>query len=250
MHEALMDCPGVIRFEGSFKTSPTHYALVLPLYECSLEAWLRLRWQRSLSSLIDRADRPKMLHWAAQRAKVAQGLLTALVAMHRLQVHHRDIKPANILLSIPNGLHNEQADIKRAVVTDLGFTCVAGTDTDVWPGTTRYMAPELFRKQQYGLAVDIWAAGGTLLELWSGEPLWGWVEDNEIEEMVTQNPGVLWEGVRGRWGGADKLLAKLPSLHSALRQCWAEKPENRPRAHLLERECLAAHAKVTKRGWR
>merc|ERR1712159_977802 len=77
-----------------------------------------------------------MLHWAAQRAKVAQGLLTALVAMHRLQVHHRDIKPANILLSIPNGLQNEQADIQRAVVTDLGFTCVAGTDTDVWPGSS------------------------------------------------------------------------------------------------------------------
>jgi len=40
LHECLSGCPGLIRFHGSYKTSISHYALVLDMYDRSLEAWL------------------------------------------------------------------------------------------------------------------------------------------------------------------------------------------------------------------
>lgn len=71
--------------------------------------------------------------------------------MHSMGVIHRDLKLGNILLDENNevkigdfGLAIESTD-----ANELGHLC----------GTTNYLAPEIFRREKFSFASDIWAAG-------------------------------------------------------------------------------------------
>ena len=80
-----------------------------------------------------------------------------------LQIVHRDLKPENILL-LPDG------EIK---LLDLGLAYLPGVDEpddDRLGGTTRYMAPELFRKKPADQRSEVFSLGVTVYRLFSGGP--------------------------------------------------------------------------------
>jgi serine/threonine protein phosphatase PrpC len=77
------------------------------------------------------------------------------------QVIHRDLKPENVLL-LPDG------EIK---LLDLGLAYLPGVDEpddDRLGGTTRYMAPELFRKMPADQRTEVFSLGVTVYRLFSG----------------------------------------------------------------------------------
>jgi serine/threonine protein phosphatase PrpC len=77
------------------------------------------------------------------------------------QVIHRDLKPENVLL-LPDG------EIK---LLDLGLAYLPGVDEpddDRLGGTTRYMAPELFRKAPADQCSEVFSLGVTVYRLFSG----------------------------------------------------------------------------------
>jgi serine/threonine protein kinase len=79
------------------------------------------------------------------------------------QVVHRDLKPENVLL-LPDG------EIK---LLDLGLAYLPGVDEpddDRLGGTTRYMAPELFRKAPVDQCSEVFSLGVTAYRLFSGGP--------------------------------------------------------------------------------
>ncbi|MGW5863907.1 protein kinase domain-containing protein [Streptomyces sp. NPDC055239] len=86
--------------------------------------------------------------------RLAIGVATALVAIHRAKVVHRDLKPENILLG-PDGPR----------VIDFGIARVMeGTATAGLPmGTLRYMPPERYRGQNGDGKVDVWGWGAVVL---------------------------------------------------------------------------------------
>ncbi|MEU3912023.1 protein kinase [Streptomyces sp. NPDC029721] len=86
--------------------------------------------------------------------RLAIGVATALVAVHRAGVVHRDLKPENILLG-PDGPR----------VIDFGIArIVEGTSTTGMPmGTLRYMPPERYSGQSGDSAVDVWGWGAVVL---------------------------------------------------------------------------------------
>jgi serine/threonine protein kinase len=89
--------------------------------------------------------------------------LCAAVQDLALQIVHRDLKPENILL-LPGG------EIK---LLDLGLAYLPGVDEpgdDRLGGTTRYMAPELFRKQPADQRSEVFSLGVTVYRLFSGGP--------------------------------------------------------------------------------
>lgn len=71
--------------------------------------------------------------------------------MHEKNIIHRDLKADNIMSH--NGIYK---------IVDLGFAKLVPKDSETYNttlGTIITMAPEVMRKQKYGLKADIWSIG-------------------------------------------------------------------------------------------
>ncbi|XP_031797375.1 cyclin-dependent kinase-like 2 isoform X1 [Sarcophilus harrisii] len=94
---------------------------------------------------------------------------------HNHNIIHRDIKPENILIS------------KSGVVKlcDFGFARMLGAPGEVYTdyvATRWYRAPELLVGDiKYGKAVDIWAIGCLLIEMFTGQPIFP--GDSDIDQL-------------------------------------------------------------------
>ncbi|WP_051466613.1 WD40 repeat domain-containing serine/threonine-protein kinase [Actinomadura oligospora] len=86
--------------------------------------------------------------------RLAIGLATALVGVHRARVVHRDLKPENILLA-PDGPR----------LIDFGIARIEEqpTTTGLLKGTLRYMPPERYRGEHGDAKVDVWGWGAVVL---------------------------------------------------------------------------------------
>ena len=100
---------------------------------------------------------------ASQVRSHLRDMFKALAHLHELGMIHRDIKPSNILMDSPEG---------PACLADFGIswkendsTSEPADDKITDVGTTCYRAPEiLFGFREYGVALDLWAAGCVVAE--------------------------------------------------------------------------------------
>lgn len=102
-----------------------------------------------------------------RQKSILKDIFTALSHLHTLHIIHRDIKPSNILLASASG---------PAYLADFGIAWAPEEPasepadekiTDV--GTTCYRPPELlFGKSDYGVEIDLWAAGCVVAEVVRG----------------------------------------------------------------------------------
>lgn len=82
--------------------------------------------------------------------KLAKDICNALVVCNQNDVLHRDIKPQNIFMS-------ENGDYKLG---DFGISKISlKTSYGTHVGTPKYMAPEVYNNQPYGIAADIYSLG-------------------------------------------------------------------------------------------
>ena len=92
------------------------------------------------------------------------GLLSAVEALHAVEMIHRDIKPANVALRAGRW--------DQPVLLDLGLAKVLNQDSlTIYPqlvGTLPFMAPEQIRAEPARKASDLWAIGVLLHLLLSG----------------------------------------------------------------------------------
>ncbi|XP_016648134.1 PREDICTED: mitogen-activated protein kinase kinase kinase ANP1-like [Prunus mume] len=108
------------------------------------------------------------LNEAAIRSYTRQ-ILLGLHHLHSNQIAHCDIKGQNVLVT------NNGADVKLA---DLGCAKRVNFDHGLpIGGTPVYMAPEVARGEQQGLAADVWALGCTVIEMATGRATWPCVSD-------------------------------------------------------------------------
>ena len=93
---------------------------------------------------------------------IAIKLARAVAALHRVGIIHRDIKPDNVMLEAGGSLK----------LLDLGVVRLPGLEDfppENIPGTTAYMAPEMFAGEAGNVATDIYALGVTLVRAFTGE---------------------------------------------------------------------------------
>src|SRR5580692_10556858 len=97
---------------------------------------------------------------------IAIKLARAVAALHRAGIIHRDIKPDNVILERDGSLK----------LIDLGVVRVPGLEDfppqDI-PGTTAYMAPEMFEGEAGNEATDIYALGVTIFRAFTGQYPYG-----------------------------------------------------------------------------
>lgn len=166
-------------------------------------------------------------------------ILSGLSFLHARNTVHRDIKGANILVD-PNG------EIKLA---DFGMAKHITSCSSVlsFKGSPYWMAPEVVMNTSgYGLAVDIWSLGCTILEMATSKPPWS-----------------QYEGVAAIFKiGNSKEFPEIPEHLSTdaknfIRLCLQREPSTRPTAsQLLEHPFVknqstvkVAHVGVTKESY-
>ncbi|NBC10777.1 MAG: protein kinase [Planctomycetes bacterium] len=89
---------------------------------------------------------------------VITGTAKALSAIHGRKIVHRDLKPANILLG-------EDGSLK---VSDFGLAAIIGEKDRMTEGTSRYVAPELWRGESATPKADLYSLGMIAYEMLAG----------------------------------------------------------------------------------
>ena len=108
-------------------------------------------------------------------ARFSVDVLSALNYLHSLSIVHRDIKASNLLVMADGALK----------ISDFGASCRFNETTSEQldtQGTYNWMAPEVISFTEhtpYGLPVDIWSFGCTLIEMASGGVA-PWTEINKF----------------------------------------------------------------------
>ena len=138
-------------------------------------------------------------------------------------VIHRDLKPANLLLTLDGRLKIADFGLSRTMVNSgskrvgdqlLSQTYLMTGET----GSYRYMAPEVFRHERYGTAVDIFAFGMIAFQILQNcTPYEGYdpVEAARACALEDHRP---------------QFISPLNSeLKSIIQQCWHHDPAQRPK---------------------
>ena len=119
----------------------------------------------SCANLIGKMNERQVWHFIRD---VSKGLMF-LHSLHP-QIIHQDIKPGNILID----------DDNKFIISDFGIsqkmehTLRKSTGVSFSSGTMAYMGPERFSEKANVVATsDIWSLGMSVIELITGEVLWG-----------------------------------------------------------------------------
>jgi len=212
MHEVVCQHPNIVGYFGAYQEDEDHFALVLEAYDMSLERWLQ-----SASFPTSRGgDTEIFASQCVATADILEGL-GFLHALGKTGVIHRDIKPANVLLRCQSSAEGSSlGPILKACITDFGFTCLPGSDHES-PGTPMYMSPELLKKAPYGQAVDMWALGLTLIELWTGILPAMAEEECKLRLGSEYHPP---NQLGPYWEGRHQLLDHCPYIQFHIRRCF------------------------------
>ncbi|CAA7017487.1 unnamed protein product [Microthlaspi erraticum] len=106
----------------------------------------------------------------------ARDVLSGLTYIHDCYIVHCDIKPENLLLCPadrrfrPNGYLTKIGDFGLALQKG---SIEYGDGYGLKRGTKRYMAPELIIHGIVEFGADVWALGCTVLEMLTGDMVWG-----------------------------------------------------------------------------
>jgi serine/threonine protein kinase len=109
--------------------------------------------------------------------KVLSSLFQAIDTMHKNNLAHRDLKPCNIL--IDDSLEVKVADYGSSEEIQGFISSDHFNFQTIW-----YRAPEVFLKNPYSKAIDIWSLGCIAAELYQGSPLFTKYSEKEMLEVI------------------------------------------------------------------
>ena len=151
-----------------------------------------------------------------QIAAVCNEILQGLKYLHENNILHRDIKSDNVLLGIDGSVK----------LIDFGFSARVKETRRTMVGTPYWMAPEVINMQNYGMKMDIWAFGITVLEMRDGEPPYF-----DKEPMVAM--GLIARHGNPKITNWDNYSSEFPDF---VEKCLQTRPE-----HRLSAEELLSH---------
>lgn len=158
--------------------------------------------------------------------------------LHGKNILHRDIKPENILLD----------QDMNPVFCDFGWSIQLdyNESRDTFCGTLEYIAPEIFKGDQYNKPADIWSLGILIYEMMHGYSPFKGKNYRDVSVKVMKGAVVIDESLSSR-------------LHRLIKAILKPMPEDRPSIDYIIDEttaiiqsneiyCLKAKEKVQKSG--
>ncbi|UZO02395.1 uncharacterized protein OCT59_020876 [Rhizophagus irregularis] len=143
-------------------------------------------------------------------------IIYGLKNIHSAHIIHRDFHSGNIFFK------NEVT-----CIGDLGISKSATESTDSTEnyGIIPYMAPEIFQRQTYTTASDIYSFGMIMWEFMTGRrPFWDRIHDVELIIEI-------WDGLR------PPIVTNAPEGYIELmKECWNSDPKKRPTAEDIYRK--------------
>ncbi len=153
--------------------SSLNHAAFAQVYDVGMlpnqRAYLLTEWIQGQSLQRILRDRGRLQLWDA--LAVAQQLAEGLAALHTSGYVHRDIKPANVMIPIAS----DQPVFSKAKLLDFGVLGVLSqrratgmTQTGMFVGTPRYMAPEQVLALPQSSATDVYGLALLMAEMLYG----------------------------------------------------------------------------------
>ncbi|MCX7807276.1 MAG: protein kinase [Deltaproteobacteria bacterium] len=156
---------------------------------------------------------PRALH-------IARQVCRSLREAHARQVIHRDLKPANIFLCQRDDDPDFVKVLDFGLVKNVGEGAEELTQTGLFMGSPKYMAPEQIRGERSDGRVDIYALGVILYEMLTGRvPFDGSTSMNILLAHLNTPPPSFRE--------ANPDVEVPPLLEAIVMKCLAKKPEDR-----------------------
>jgi len=151
---------------------------------------------------------------------ITRQICRSLREAHALGVIHRDLKPANIYLVS----HGDEVDFVKVLdfglVKDLGDKGEDLTQTGLFMGSPKYMAPEQIRGERVDVRCDIYALGVILYEMLTGKVPFDRANSvNILMAHVHEAPPPMQE--------ANPDVQIPPMLQNAVMKSMAKKPDER-----------------------
>ncbi|BDI33296.1 hypothetical protein CCAX7_53470 [Capsulimonas corticalis] len=172
---------------------------------------------------------------AADAARIAEQLASALGAVHAAGMLHRDIKPGNVMI-LPDG-RIKLMDFGIARQLDETLLTQAGS----FVGTPAYMSPEQCRGEDATAASDTWALGVLIYQMLAGHrPFEGATIPSVMYQVTHEDPppisGVPNEARRIVAQALDKDPARRFATPAALADALSQAVNAAPEAATVEAE--------------
>jgi serine/threonine protein kinase len=131
-------------------------------------------------------------------------------------VIHRDLKPRNLIIDESNELKVGDFGLSKLIrVTNVHDVYKLTGET----GSYRYMAPEVFLRENYNTKVDVFSFGMILYEMFEGEKPFAGEDAYEAAYLVAR------EGRRPQFGSKTYYPDGMKEL---ITKCWSEFAVTRP----------------------
>jgi dual specificity tyrosine-phosphorylation-regulated kinase 1 len=154
--------------------------------------------------------------------KFTKQILKALQFLARpdVDIIHCDLKPENILLR-----HPKRSGIK---VIDFGSSCRSHKRMYSYIQSRFYRSPEVMLGLPYSVAIDMWSLGCVLVEMHTGEPLFGGVDQHDqmrrLVELLGLPPSEMLASAPAASRDNFFELASSPSSLPSSSSTWRLKP--------------------------